>query len=210
MSTTPTIPAPIAPPRHALGLPEGSVRTILALLVTGLVCAVMLVPSRNGVVTPIPPYLLYLLFLILGHFFATLGHYHARPWPLHLPPFFVRLIIIGALMGTVAYLYSNDPDDLQRKWEASMDMIRANWYLPVLLLAGFFVGVVLRSIVGRTNPPVFVQDLEAWVALIGVIGLCIAGFIHLVINPSLQNPIDFPNLEGFLAVVVVFYFGARS
>lgn len=207
MSTSPTIPAPLPPPRHALGLPEGSVRTILALLVVGLVCAVMLVPSRDDA---IPPYLLYLLFLILGHFFATLGTHHARPWPLHLPPIIVRLIIIAGLMGTVAYLYSTDPEGLKRKWEASVDMIKADWYLPVMMLAGFFVGVVLRSIVGRNNPPIFVQDLEAWVALIGVIGLCIAGFIHLVINPSLQRPINFPNLEGFLAVVVVFYFGARS
>lgn len=129
---------------------------------------------------------------------------------MHLPPFLVRLIIIAGLMGTVAYLYSTDPDGLKRKWEASIDMIRADWYLPVMLLTGFFVGVVLRSIVGRNNPPIFIQDLEAWIALIGVIGLCIAGFIHLVINPSLRNPINFPNLEGFLAVVVVFYFGARS
>ena len=55
--------------RHALGMPEGSVRSILAILVVTLVCAVMLVPGRRELV---PPYLLYLMFLILGHFFAAL------------------------------------------------------------------------------------------------------------------------------------------
>jgi hypothetical protein len=55
-----------------------------------------------------------------------------------------------------------------------------------------------------------VQDLEAWLALIAVIGLCIVGLIYLVINPSLERPGNIPNLEGFLATIVVFYFGARS
>lgn len=208
MSTQPVPPAAPAPsPRHALGLPAGSVRTILALMVVGLICCVMLLPTGNDA---IPPYLLYLLFLILGHFFAALGHHHTRPWPLHLPPFIVRLLIIGSLMGTVAYLYSSDPTSLERKWEASIDMVREQWYLPILLLAGFFLGVIVRTIVGRNNPPMFVQDLEAWIALIAVIGLCIVGMVYLVINPTSQRPSNIPNLEGFLAVVVVFYFGARS
>ncbi len=205
MSTSPALPA-----RHALGLPEGSIRTILAVLVVGLVCSEMLIPSAHGA---IPPYLIYLLFLILGHFFAAMGPLHGRsshPWPLHLPPVLVRLLIIGGLMGTLSWIMYTDPNRLERLWEASVDMIRREWYLPLLLLVGFFVGVVVRVIVGRNNPPIFIQDFEAWVSLIAVVGLCIAGLFNLVINPNLEKPLHLPNAEGFLAVVVVFYFGARS
>jgi hypothetical protein len=206
MSTMPT-PAK----RHALGLPAGSIRSILALLVVALVCSVMLLPGRQG--DAIPPYLLYLLFLILGHFFAAMGSRHGQaehPWPLHLPPGLVRLLIIAALGGTIGWKLYTDPDGLAARWEASIDQIKEQWNLPILLLGGFFVGVILRAIVGRDNPPPMIQDIEAWIALVGVLCLCIAGMIHLVINPSLEQSIHLPSWEGFLAVLVAFYFGARS
>jgi glucan phosphoethanolaminetransferase (alkaline phosphatase superfamily) len=197
-----TVPAK----RHALGLPEASVRTLLALLVVALTCALLLVPSNKS----IPLYLVLLVMLVVGHLFGT----GSSRYPLHVPMNLIRLVIISALVATIVYRYVNDRQGLNDLLNKSLDEAKEHLYMPALLLGGLFLGLILRMLVGRENPSYFVQDLEAWLALIAVIGLVIAGFIHLVINPSLDPnenaPISLSGLGGFLAVVIAFYFGARS
>jgi peptidoglycan/LPS O-acetylase OafA/YrhL len=193
--------------RHALGMPEGSVRSILAILVVTLVCAVMLVPGRKELV---PPYLLYLMFLILGHFFAAMRHHDPQQHaPLYIPRTLIKLAIIGALIATIGWKLYENPEDLKEKWMASMDLVKEQWFMPLLLIAGFFLGIILRMFVGQ-NPSPWAQDFEAWVALIAVIGLFIMALVHLVIAPSTDRPFGLPKFEGFLAAVIAFYFGARS
>ncbi len=196
--------------RHALGMREGSVRSILTLLVVALFCGVLWMPAKGAAVQPIPPYLLYLLFLILGHLFAAHSQTAADPAPLHLPRALIRLLIIVALAGTVGWLIYSDPERMEARWNASVDLIKVQWFLPLLLLGGFFVGVLLRLLVGHDNLPLPVQDFEAWLALIAVIGLCVAAMLHFVIEPSTTRPISHPTWESVLAAVVAFYFGARS
>jgi hypothetical protein len=70
--------------------------------------------------------------------------------------------------------------------------------------------VLVRMVVGRENPPAWLQDAEAWLSLLAVIGLSVAAVIHAVINPSLDRSISLPSWEGFLAVMIAFYFGERS
>jgi hypothetical protein len=206
---------PVAlPARHALGLPAGSIRAILALLVVGLVCALLLIPIRGQYVA-LPPYLLYLLFMILGHYFAAHGNTIYRRGqggasPLYLPSGVVRFVIVVGLVATIGWKWVNHADVLAQQIEKSVEGIRDQPYLPLVLLAGFFLGVVVRTIVGRQNPPYWWQDIEAWFALIAVIGLCVEVFIRLIINPTLSEPLNLPNWEGFLAGIVAFYFGARS
>ena len=88
--------------RYALGLPRGSVRAILALMVVVLICVLILLSPTKNKPIPIPPYLLYLLFMVLGHLFAVHGHGHgaaaAEPAPLHLPRGFIRLFILAILI----------------------------------------------------------------------------------------------------------------
>ncbi len=196
--------------RHALGLPAGSVRALLALLVVAMVCLMMVIPSQKEVA--IPPYLVLLLFLMVGHFFAAAHSASAGSFPLYLPINLVRLLIIGALVVTVVMRQINDPDGLEKQLVASLDAAKGHLYLPGLVLGGFFLGIVFRMIVGRDNPSYVVQDVEAWLALIAVVGLLITALIFLVINPSLEGrePLTLPAWGGFLAVIIAFYYGARS
>jgi hypothetical protein len=167
----------------------------------------MLVPGKAEL---LPPYLLYLMFLILGHFFAALGHHDPEQHaPLYIPRILVRLAIIGALGATIFWKLYTDPDDLMVKWKASLALVQEQWFMPLLLMGGFFVGIILRMFVGH-NPPPWGQDFEAWVALIAVVGLFIMALVHLVISPSTNEPLSMPKFEGFLAAVIAFYFGARS
>src|ERR1700730_12112433 len=92
--------------RHALGLPAGSVRAAQVLGVVALLCAIMLIPTKAP--APLPPYLLWLLFLMLGHFFAAHGVTIATrddpaPSPLYLPGGLVRLLVVAALVGCIGW-----------------------------------------------------------------------------------------------------------
>src|SRR5262245_66574110 len=93
-SSSPSTPAPLLGSgkgrslRQPLGLPAGSVRALLALMVMGMIWTLMLLPEEQHV--KIPLYLFYLMFLILGHYFAAHGHTIRGPKtgpasPLHLP-----------------------------------------------------------------------------------------------------------------------------
>jgi hypothetical protein len=201
------------PTRHALGWPQGSIRAVLSLMVVGLVCALMLIPPRDTP-TPIPAYLIYLMFLVLGHYFAARGGARGQPdaWgrqPLWLPRGSVRLILLVSLAGTCIYRYSSDPAGFEEQWQASVESLKEAPLLPVAVLTGFFIGVILRRLIGQQPPPI-IQDLEAWLSLISVILMAVATLIHLVINPSLTENLNPTVWEGILAGVVAFYFGERS
>jgi hypothetical protein len=198
--------------RHALGLPAGSVRAILSLMVVALVCVLILASSRE-----IPAYLIYLLFIVLGHFFAAHGQSISRPGvdraaPLYMPSGFIRLLIVVLLVGTLAWKLSQDAEGLQTQMEHSAESLTKQPLLPLVLLGGFFLGIILHLLVGRQNTPYWFEDIEAWVALLAVIGLVVDAMVILVINPSLKDkdPLTTHGLQGFIAAAIAFYFGARS
>jgi hypothetical protein len=198
------------PKRHALGLPAGSIRATHTLLIVGLFCAMLLVSAKQ--ILPIPPYLVYLLFMVLGHYFAHRSGAHAGSeyHPLYLPRGCVRLVVMAALIGSVGWCLHNDPDKLREQFEKSLDALKLEPFLPLCILGAFFLGVLVRAVVGRENPPYFLQDMEAWLSLISIVVMGVAVIIHLIVVPSLENAISMPIWEGVLASIIAFYFGERS
>jgi hypothetical protein len=202
------------PSRHALGWPPGSIRALLAIMVVGLVCAMMLIPPRDETATAIPAYLLYLMFLMLGHYFAARGSARGQTdaWnrqPLNLPRGIVRLLLLTALSATCIYRYSTDPEGFEAQFKATAQSLTDYPLLPIIMLMGFFAGALLRMLIGQ-QPPAWFQDLEAWLSLIAVLLMAVATLIHLVIEISLPENLSLPVWEGILATVVAFYFGERS
>ncbi len=200
-------------PRHALGWPPGSIRAILALMVVGLICALLLIRSHDQYVT-IPAYLWYLMFLTLGHYFAARGSARGgsdswKEQPLWLPRGCIRLVLLAALSATVIYRYVTDPASFEEQMERSLRSFTSYPMLPIIIQGCFFVGALLRMVIGQ-YPPAWVQDFEAWLSLIAVLLMAIATMIHLVINPSLSEELSLPFWEGMLCGVIAFYFGERS
>ncbi len=199
--------------RHALGLPAGSVRATHILGIVGLVCGLLLVPASRDV--HVPPYLIYLMFLGLGHYFAAHGadiaprdtNGHS---PLYLPAGTVRFLIVLMLGGTIGWLVYSDPEALRRNFEASLDEMKTQPYLLLTILGAFFFGVIVRRLVGRDHPPQAWQDFEAWLSLISLVGLLAAAVVHLVIGVSVPERLSLPLSEGVLGAAIAFYFGARS
>src|ERR1043165_5369714 len=202
-----SVPAPVR--RHALGLPAGSVRALHVLGIVGLVCAIILIPSKDPAnPVPIPPYLVYLLFLMLGHYFAAHGVTIANrddpsPSPLYLPGGLVRLLIVAALTGCMGWNLYQDEPGLRRLYDVSVVAFANQPMLPLVILGSFFLGVLVRALVGRVNPPAVWQDLEAWISLMALLILAVAALIHLGIAPSMPA-LEMPTWEGFVGGVIAF------
>jgi hypothetical protein len=205
--------------RHALGLPAGSIRAVLAFVVLGLIWTLMTLQRE------VPIYLQYLMFLILGHYFAA-HHKTIKPIeqqdrsPLFLPRGAIRvLIFLGflAVLGAIFYQNRGHASDMVSDLKMQTDRTRS-MYMPLLLIAGFLFGLVIARIGwmlgGKERQPGWYQDIQAWLALLAALGLAVAVIVHLVINPSREasggTAIKMPQLEYLLAPVVGFYFGARS
>jgi hypothetical protein len=209
---------PVPPRRHALGLPAGSVRSLLALGVLGLMWAIVLRfqygdKPLSEVTLPLPfIYLQFLMVLILAHFFAshgsTIGPRVSRRSPLGLPRGSVRFLLLAGYLGLAGFLYHTQPD-----FEFPA---KGPFFLLVgLMITGFFLGHIITGfmrLVGRGQVADWFLDFEAWIALLALCGLAILLIVYLFINPSVseQYKLDLPTLEAFLAAAVGFYFGARS
>lgn len=209
---------PSLPPRHALGLPAGSVRALLALSVLGLLWLLALAPlpghgQRLGQIKLPTAFmdLQILMVLILAHFFAAHGHsiraHPSQKSPLGLPRGSVRFLLLAGYLGLAVFLYRTQP-----KFEYPST---SAFILLLVLASGFFFGHVLTGAVrwlsGGTLPYWF-QDIQAWAALLAMLCMGVLLIILLFINPSLSlsEEISPPVLEAILAALVGFYFGARS
>jgi hypothetical protein len=200
--------------RHPLGLPAGSIRALLTFIVLGLIWALMCLQKD------IPLYLIFLMFLILGSFFAAHGHSIAGSGtssasPLYLPRGSLRTLIFLGFAAVLGWRYYND-HDLNTLFQMKQ-AIADRPYLPLLLLGAFFGGVIFSRVVerlasGPQGPSPWFQDVRAWLALIAALFLAVEVIIQLVINPGQpeDKQLELPQWQAFLGAVVAFYFGARS
>lgn len=200
--------------RHALGLPAGSVRALLGFMVMGLVWTLMVLGME------VPLYLQYLMFMILGHYFAARRPAQAidvrEPAPLYLPRGVIRAVIFLGFAGVIAALYVKHSDNLEDLVRDLRDDRGRKQFLPLLLVTAFFLGVLVSKVARRfesqRSARHWLQDVEAWLALLAVLLLTLEVLLQLVINPTLppERQIVLPHMENVLASIVGFYFGARS
>jgi len=181
--------------RGALGLPNGSIRALLTLLIV----AVVVVQVAGG--QDVELLWTETLMIALAHYFtsrrlvklppevlsrlAAEGHVEAEARPLYLPKHSIRALVILAFVGLAVYLYQHD------------QLFRAN-ALPILgVVAAYLLGTVIRFRGVRGW-----EDLKAAVVL--VVLLCTAG-AHLLGKADLVPTW----LENATLALVLFYFGSR-
>jgi hypothetical protein len=184
----------------------------------GQIYVLLLLPDDKAVRVPI--YLYYLMFLVVGHYFAAHGHSMASPAlgkasPLHLPRGSVRALLILGFIAVLGWRYyvTRDWSTLLKIKEPLLDQP----YLPLVLVGAFFLAHVLSHLFGglvghSAEGAYWLHDLRSWFALIAGFGLGVEVIIQFVINPSLdpERQLNLPNLQMFLAAIVAFYFGARG
>jgi hypothetical protein len=201
---------------HALGLPAGSVRALMAVGVFATVWGLLLVdPSRE-----VPDYLRDLLFIIMGHYFASRRRADSSaeepgPPPLYLPRGSVRLLLVAGCAAVAVVLYRR----------GRLTALEGNpGAVTLLLVGGFFLGVALSAAGhwwkgrGHTTPR-FVEDARALVSMAAAVALVVLVWNRLFpFFPPEQVDASFSQWvrlgrygpEHVLAAVVGFYFGSRS
>ena len=209
----------IAPQRpwktlHAFGLPEGSVRAVLALAIFATLWVVLARhPDRE-----VPDYLRDLMFIILGHYFASRRKSSVEPTgpaPLFLPRGSIRVILFAGF-GLVAYiLYAKG---------SFREPLRSPGAMTLMLVAGFLLGVVAAKL-GECwadrghRAPRWAEDLRAVVAIVAALALIVMIWNRFdpILIPRRPEVFDRWNVrlgeygpEHVLGAIVGFYFGSRS
>ncbi len=208
------------PPRHwrtlhAFGLPEGSVRAVLAVAIFATIWVVLIRSPDQEV----PDYLRDLLFIIMGHYFAsrrrTAEAAIPGPGPLYLPRGTVRLVLFGGFVA-VAVVLGRDG--------RIREPLRYPGVVTLMLVGGFLLGVAIAKLgdwwAGRGHSvPRWVEDGKAAIAIVAALGLILLVWnrFDVILLPRRADLFDKMNLrlgsygpEHILGAVVGFYFGSKS
>lgn len=196
------------PARHenTYGLPMGTVRGFLSVLICSFFWIILLWPGEH------PPH------VPLGHFFLlTLVFLAFASHPIQeirmssFLPWLMRMIFVGGSIAVVAFVLVKDPARLGERLTPNPAEI-AQW--PALLgclAGGFGAALFLRTVLGRDHP--LFQTLRAWVGVLAMLLLLSETIFQFVILPTLS---DRPGVEamkvweGILIAVVAGYFGSRA
>jgi hypothetical protein len=196
--------------RAPLGLPAGSVRGVLSLLIVVQFWLLLMLPEADKVAIPIN---LYLLMTLVALFFVSHGKSIASatdptPSPLHLPGGSLRFVILGGTAAVVGYLYMNHPDRLYERLRFDPAQLSAWPGVVGAYVGGFLIGYLMRVMPFRHFWAC--QAFQAWLAMIAMGILLVEIIIQAFINPTLKQRFDLPVWEAIVTGITAYYFGARS
>jgi hypothetical protein len=195
--------------RPPLGLPPGSVRALLCLMIV----AFLVIQTARGVRVDVV--WSEALMIMLAHYFTTRrfvplsnelrtrleasGEIEPDESPLYLPKHSVRILLIGAFAGLASYLYEHgrlfEPQSLSL-------LVSVGAYLLGITARGFLAWWSHHT--GVTAPAWWV-DLKATSTLLIVL---VAILLQLVGANELRG-VDTSRLQDFSLGLVLYYFGSR-
>jgi len=203
---------PPIPPvyRHPLGLPAGSVRAVLVLLVAGLFWMFLLLPADQY--PPVPLYLHCLLPTVMLYFVTrnqpTDPRVPPQPGPWHLPRGFFRLLLLLGFLAAIGWQCYNSPEVLRDRLTPLKDDLDKWPYLLGTLGGSFLLGRLLR--LGPWRRAAWFQDFLAWISLLAMIAIVVEICISLFVQPEFLKSLDRLVWECVLTGIVTMYFAARS
>jgi hypothetical protein len=200
---------------HALGLPAGSIRALLAILIFATAWGLLIIRPNQEV----PDYVRDLLFIIMGHYFAVRRRSgpadEPGPPPLYLPRGTVRLFLVFGSIAVAVILF-------RRGQLTGLD--KNPGVVTLLLIGGFLFGVGLNTLSswwqerGHRTPRI-VEDVRALISMAAAMTLAVLVWNQVLFLPptesvdALFSPtarLGHFGIEHVLAAVVGFYFGSRS
>lgn len=194
------------PFRYPLGLPSGSVRALLTMIVVAVTCSDILNGRKIG------PVWAQTLMIALAHYFTSRrfvqlppemlrrleadGVIPKEPLPLYLPRGTIRLLILAAFIGVFAFqfrqgtLFNPDP------------------FAIFITLLAYFLGATLRGILNwwyRGKP----GESSRWWADTRAITVLVALIATSLLQIIGQQHLAPYWLENITMAMVLFYFGSR-
>jgi hypothetical protein len=196
-------------PRPPLGLPPGSIRAIMTMLIVAIFWILLLVPDDQAVRIPLNMYFLLSLVMV---FFVAHGKSIARkdqphPSPLWLPGGTLRFLIVAGSIAVVAFVAFQHSERFDRL-TPNPDQLR-NWkYYYAALGVGFVIGYLLHIMPFKRAW--WFEAFQAWVAVIAMAIMFLELVFQVFINVTLPNPIEALAWHTAVTGIVAFYFGSRS
>ena len=208
MSVTTTaqrpVPASLEQQHHPFGLPPGTVRGLLSILICAFFWIVLLLPPAHPGKVVLAHF--FLLGLVLMAFASSPRQEEATPFL----PWFLRLIFVGVSAAVVALAWVRDVNLLQARLTPDLEEVKM-WWIPFMacMAGGFAFGLFLRFVLGKTNH-VF-QTLRAWFSVVGSVMLVLEIGIFLSAAGGTGAQMDFLHYwQCVVMVVVSAYFGTRA
>jgi hypothetical protein len=193
-------------PRHPFGLPLGSVRGVMALLICAFFWMVLLWPGED-LVKPLLGHF-FLLALVLLAFASSPGQRGERGSPFL--PWILRVLFVGGSVAVVAITLVQFPERFQTRLTPDPVEFR-DWWGPFLatMSIGFAAGLFIRFVLGREHP--LFQTLRAWLSVVGITMLSLELALFVMFTTADNKPAEF--LRYWQAVEIAFvsaYFGTRA
>lgn len=203
MSTTPGIYGGI---RHTYGLPAGTVRGFMSVLICSFFWIVLLISDQTPPFTaPLGHFVL--LFLVFSAFASHPIQHDQSP----LLPWLMRLIFVGGSVAVIAFVAINYPGRLQERLTPSEKEL-PSWLLLVSTMAvGFAAGLFARFVLGRDSN--LYMTIRGWLGTMAMLLLVAETVFQFVIRPAMGNPPSADALKIWEAIIIAFvsaYFGTRS
>ena len=202
-----TTPVPVPPHEYpTFGLPSGSIRGILSVLICSFFWIVLLLPSDKAVTAPLGHFfLLTLVFMAFASHPLQGARTHTLPW-------LMRLIFVGGSFVVVGFAVWQNPHQAGQRLTPDAGEIAAWPVLLGCLAGGFALALFLRFVLGR-NGNMFIV-LRAWVGTVAMLLLFIETLVQFLVLPGIdktQSTLDALKVwEGILIAVVAAYFGSRT
>jgi hypothetical protein len=199
-----------APPAEAVqeyptfGLPTGSVRGFISVLICSFFWIALLLPADTTFTVPLGHFfLLTLVFLAFAEHPVQGARSHLLPW-------LMKVLFIGGSAAVVAVSVIRDPQLASARLTPSPAEIGQWPALLGCLAGGFGSALFLRFLLGRHN--VAFMTLRAWIGTIAMLLLLAETVFQFLIRPGLSgvNPDALKVWEGVLIAFVAAYFGARA
>lgn len=188
------------------GLPHGTVRGFLSVLICSFFWILLLQPDGSKMVAPLGHF-----FLLTLVFLAFASHPLQDARTSSFLPWLMRAIFVGGSGVVIAFVAIQSPDRLATRLTPKPEDM-AQW--PVLLgclAGGFGIALFIRFILGRNNE-VF-QTLRAWIGVIAMLMLLFETLFQFVIIPNMSDKpsqMAMEVWEGILIAAVAAYFGSRA
>ncbi len=194
-------------PRHPFGLPLGSVRGFMSLLICGFFWLVLLWPG-DAVVKPLLGHFFLLALVLMA--FASSPTAAAEGESSPFLPWLLRVLFVGGSVAVVLFCLFQYPERLQSRLTPDPDEFRL-WWGPFLatLAIGFSAGLFVRFVLGREHP--LFQTFRAWLSVVGLVMLVLEIGLFVMFTTSENKQADF--LRYWQAVELAFvsaYFGTRA
>ena len=207
MSTAP-VPVPsdsVHDPMHPFGLPPGSVRGVMSLLICCFFWILLLWPGET-VISP-----------MLGHFFMlslVLMAFASNPSSDDLQrsavlPWLMRVLFVGGSLAVVALVLVQHPDRLQTRLTPDIAEFK-KWWGPMLatMAIGFAVGLFIRFILGRKS--YMFLTARAWLSVIGLLMLSLEIALYVIALSTNASQDWLAYFQVVELAVVSAYFGTRA